>query len=150
MDENFWPAHYLLGWVYEERGEFGKAIEQFQRALKLDDTPMILAGLGYTYAVAGQRSSAQKILDELEGLSKKRYVSPYFIAIVHAGRGETDKALEWLEKASDDRSEMLAWLKVAPEVDRLRPDPRFASIMRRVGFATGNHPINTSLRSPLQ
>jgi TolB-like protein/Tfp pilus assembly protein PilF len=135
MDQNFWPAHYLLGWVYEERGEFAKAIEEFQRARKLDDTPMILAGLGYAYAVAGKHSAAQKILEELKALSKKRYVSPYFIAIVHAGRGEKDEALEWLEKASDDRSEMLAWLKVAPEVDSLRPDPRFASIMRRVGFA---------------
>ncbi|MFN2511907.1 MAG: tetratricopeptide repeat protein [Pyrinomonadaceae bacterium] len=136
MDQSFWPAHYLLGWVYEERGEFSKAIEEFQRAKKLDDTPMILAGLGYAYAGAGNLSAAQKVLDELKGLAKKRYVSPYFIAIVHAGRGEKDEALEWLEKASDDRSEMLAWLKVAPELDRLRPDPRFASLMRRVGFAT--------------
>lgn len=96
---------------------------------------MILAGLGYAYAVGGKRSAAQKILDELKGLSKKRYVSPYFMAIVHAGRQEKDEALEWLEKASEDRSEMLAWLKVAPELDRLRPDPRFASLMRRVGFA---------------
>jgi TolB-like protein/tetratricopeptide (TPR) repeat protein len=136
MDQSFWPAHYLLGWVYEERGEFSKAIEEFQRAKKLDDTPMILAGLGYAYGVAGKLSAAQRVLDELKGLSKKRYVSPYFIAIVHAGRGENDEAFEWLEKASDDRSEMLAWLKVAPELDRLRPDPRFASLMRRVRFAT--------------
>jgi TolB-like protein/tetratricopeptide (TPR) repeat protein len=135
MDQNFWPAHYLLGWVYEERREFGKAIKEFQKARKLDDTPMILAGLGYTYAAAGKRSAAQRILDELKGLSKKCYVSPYFIAIVHAGRGEKDEALEWLEKASDDRAEMLAWLKVAPELDSLRADARFASIMRRVGFA---------------
>lgn len=135
MDQNFWPAHYLLGWVYEERGEFARAIEEFQRARKLDDTPMILAGLGYAYAMAGRRSAAQKVLDELKGLSKKCYVSPYSIAIVHAGRGEKDEALEWLEKASDDRSEMLAWLKVAPELDSLRPDPRFATIMRSVGFA---------------
>ena len=135
MDQNFWPAHYLLGWAYEERGEFARAIEEFQRAKKLDDTPMILAGLGYAYAVGGKLSAAQKILDELKGLSKKRYVSPYFMAIVHAGRQEKDEALAWLEKASEDRSEMLAWLKVAPELDRLRPDPRFASLMRRVGFA---------------
>jgi TolB-like protein/Tfp pilus assembly protein PilF len=134
MDQSFWPAHYLLGWVYEERGEFSKAIEEFQRAKKLDDTPMISAGLGYAYAVTGKLSAAQKILDELKGLSKKRYVSPYFIAIVHAGCGEKDEAFEWLEKAFEDRSEMLAWLKVAPELDRLRPDPRFASLMRRVGF----------------
>ena len=136
MDQSFWPAHYLLGWVYEERGEFSKAIEEFQRAKKLDDTPMISAGLGYAYAGAGKLNASQKVLDELKGLSKKRYVSPYFIAIVHAGRGEKDEAFEWLEKASDDRSEMLAWLKVAPELDRLRPDPRFASLMRRVGFAS--------------
>jgi TolB-like protein/Tfp pilus assembly protein PilF len=136
MDQNFWPAHYLLGWVYEERGEYAKAIGEFRKAEALDDTPMILAGLGYAYAAAGEQSASQKVLDELQGLSEKRYVSPYFIAIVHAGRGEKDEALEWLEKAYADRSEMLAWLKVGPELDRLRTEPRFADLMRRVGFAT--------------
>jgi TolB-like protein/thioredoxin-like negative regulator of GroEL len=134
MDQNFWPAHYLLGWVYQERGEFADAVGEFQKAKALDDTPMILGGLGYAYAAAGKRSAAQKVLDELKGLSKKRYVSPYFVAIVHAGRGDKDQAMEWLERAYEDRSEMLAWLKVGPELDRLRADPRFADLMRRVGF----------------
>jgi len=135
MDHNFWPAHYLLGWVYEELREFSKAIAEFQKARKLDETPMILAGLGYTYARAGKHSAAHKILQELNELSKKCYVSPYFIAIVHAGLGENAKAIEWLEKAFDERAEMLTWLKVAPELDSLRPDPRFTSLLRRVGFA---------------
>lgn len=85
--------------------------------------------------MAGKCSAAQKILDELNELSKERYVSPYFIAIVHAGLGEKDKALEWLEKAFDEHVEMLTWLKVAPELASLRAEPRFTNLMRRVGFA---------------
>ena len=92
MDENFWPAHYLLGWVYEERGEFRRAIAEFQKARKLDDTPMILAGLGYAFGIAGKRGAAQKILEELSALSQKMYVSPYFIAIVHAAVEKRDEA----------------------------------------------------------
>ena len=74
------------------------------------------------------------MLDQLEELSKSRYVSPYDRATVYAGLGEKDQAIAWLEKAYQERSDGLVFLKVEPKFDGLRSDPRFADLLRRVGF----------------
>jgi hypothetical protein len=63
------------------------------------------------------------------------YVSPYVIAIIYCRLGEDDNAFEWLEKAYEDRSEGLAWLKVDLRLERLHSDPRYADLMRRVGLS---------------
>ncbi len=56
------------------------------------------------------------------------------MAIIYTGLGEKEKAFEWLEKAYEDRSELMTWLKVDPRLDPLRDDPRFQDLLRRVGF----------------
>src|SRR5262249_20107585 len=96
--------------------------------------PSPLALLGHGYAVAGQRSQALELLEELVDLSKQRYISPYLIAIIYTGLGEKNSAFEWLEKTYEERSNMLVLLKVDPIFDRLRADPRFADLVRRVGL----------------
>jgi hypothetical protein len=67
-------------------------------------------------------------------LSLKRYVSPYNIAVVYVGLGEKDRAFEWLDKAVAERSPQLVMLNRPGEMDRLRSDPRFAELKRRVGL----------------
>ena len=67
-------------------------------------------------------------------MSKQRYVSPYLIAIVYVGLGDKDQAFAWLDKAFQDRSSLLLWLKVEPQFDSLRDDPRFQDLLRRVGL----------------
>src|SRR2546427_953358 len=74
------------------------------------------------------------LLAELKELSKRRYVAPYWIAMIHVGLGEKDEAFAWLEKAYQERSWFLVWIKMDPQVDSLRSDSRFTDLMRRIGF----------------
>jgi len=116
--------------MYEE------AIAEFQRAVDLSgSSPTYVAELGQTYAVAGKRDEALKILDELKERSKRRYISPYDMAIIYKGLGEEDQAFTLLQRAREERSFYLVFLKVEPRLDGLRSDPRFADLMRRVGIA---------------
>jgi adenylate cyclase len=66
--------------------------------------------------------------------SSRRYVSPYDIAFVYAGLGDKDKLFQWLNKAAEDRSTALAEIKVHPRFDKLRKDPRFQDLLRRLGL----------------
>ncbi len=133
LDPNFYLAHYALGFNYTHKGKFPEAIAEFQKARLLEDKPWQVAGLGYGYAVAGNRSEAMKVLEELKELSKRRHVSPAEIAKIYAGLGEKDQAFEWLQQAYEARSMWLVMLKVEPLWDSLRSEPRFADLLRRVG-----------------
>jgi hypothetical protein len=95
-------------------------------------------GLGFTYAVSGKTEDAHRILDQLNELSKRLYVPPTFIAAVYAGLGKNDQAFQWLEKAYNERDEGLIYLNSAAPWRRLSSDPRFASLVRRVGLPQAN------------
>lgn len=91
-------------------------------------------GLGHAYAVAGQHAEARAILAELTDLARRRYVTAYGIALVHVGLHDADRAFEWLERACDERSWWVMWLKVDPRLDPLRSDPRFKALLGRIGL----------------
>jgi hypothetical protein len=95
---------------------------------------MVTADLGHAQAARGQRAEAWKRLDELKERARRRYVPPYDFSTVYAGLGETDQAFRWLEKAQDDRSWWVAFLKVEPRLDLLRSDPRFPPLLRRMNL----------------
>jgi len=76
-----------------------------------------------------------QVIGELDDLSKRRFVSPYFTAVILVGLGEKQQALEWLERAYEDRSEPLVYLKVEPVFDSLRDQPRFAELLRRMALS---------------
>jgi hypothetical protein len=61
-------------------------------------------------------------------------VSAFSFAVIYLGLGEKDQAFAWLEKAYEERSFLLAYLKVDPIWDPLRSDPRFADLVRRIGL----------------
>jgi hypothetical protein len=73
------------------------------------------------------------VLDQLNELSKREYVSPYRIAAIHAGLNDREQAFEWLERAFKERDAWMIWLKVDPVLDDLRADLRFQELLRRVG-----------------
>ncbi len=133
-DPNIPQPHQFLGEAYERMGLYPEAIAEFRKAQVRDNTPRTLAFLGWTYAASAKRSQARKVFDELKELSKHRYVSPYFFAIISAGLGENDQAFEWLQRAYDERSESLIYLEVEPVFDRLRSDQRSQDLARRVGL----------------
>ena len=135
MDPNSGFAHWALGNVYVNKGMYEEAIAEYKVAIPLSgDSPDELASLGYAYALSGRRREARAVLGELKGRSRRRYISPTVIAFLHAGLGEKDEAFAWLDRAVEGRDFILVFLKVDPTFDRLRADPRFASLLRRVGL----------------
>jgi len=132
--DNFAYAHYVLGSAYEQKGDLGKAITEFQKAATLNANPVYPAGLGHAFALAGRRREAQKLLDELSTRSKERNIAWNEIAVIYVGLGENDRALAMLKTAYEKHSSQLNWLKVDPRFDHLRNDPRFQDVLRRMNL----------------
>lgn len=128
---SFWPA-YFFGLAYEQQGQIDRAVEEFQRAVKMSgDVTFAAAGLGHLYGTAGKSAAARAILDELTERAKRAYVPAYDTALVCAGLGWKDRALEHLCQAYEERSGWITYLKVDPRLDVLRSDPRFVDLLRR-------------------
>lgn len=131
---NFAP-HRRLGLAYLQKKMNAEGLAEIQRAQALSgESAEEIAYLGYAYGVTGNRDKAQMVLDQLQVQSKRRYVSPYLIALVYIGLSNKNQAFIWLEKASEDRSVNLMYLKVEPILDPLRADPRFAQLLLRVNL----------------
>ena len=94
----------------------------------------MLGALGHAFAVAGKRAEAEKALLTLQERSTRQYVSPLDIAVIYAGLGARDSTFEWLNKAYDDHSTGLAWLKVDPRFDRVRDDLRYRDLLQRMNL----------------
>ena len=89
--------------------------------------------LADAYVLDGRPSEARQILEELIALRATRHLDATTIATIYVALGEDDQALSWLEKAYEERSFWLTWLNVIPNWDRIRADPRFIDLARRVG-----------------
>ena len=123
--------------AYEPVARHEEAIAECEKALSLSaGEPGALGALGHAYAISGKRAEALKALAELKELSKRRYVAPYDLALIYTGLGEKAQALEWLEKAYEDHSQRLTWIKVWPQFDSLRREPRFQNLLRRMGLGS--------------
>jgi TolB-like protein/DNA-binding winged helix-turn-helix (wHTH) protein/Tfp pilus assembly protein PilF len=133
MDPIFVLPHLVLGQAYEQKKAFDQAISELRRAADISqNSPPVLAALARTYAVSGKTTEARNLLDQLMQQAKKQYVSPFYVAVVYAGLGENDKAMDWLEKAYRDHSNAIVFLKVDPQLDTLRSNPRFHELQRKL------------------
>lgn len=95
----------------------------------------MVALLGHAYAAANRRSEAQVILQQLSALSKQKYVPAYPVAAIYAALGQKDEAFARLERAYDERDSWMDYLGLDPRLDGLRPDPRFADLLRRMNLS---------------
>ena len=135
MDPSHYQAYWFLGHTYAANKQFEEAIAAAEKAVELSErTPGALGILGLVYGLAGRKADALKILNELLELNKTRYVTPAALVNVYIGLGDKEQTFVWLEKAFQERSNYLAYLKVFPIVDPLRSDPRYADLVRRVGL----------------
>ena len=135
MNRDFTLAHLWLGRTYQELGQFDEALAAFRRVgEQLRDWPVAIAARGFVEGVAGRRGEAMATLAELERLGRRKFVTSYGIALVHAGLGDSDASLKWLGHAFDERSNWLVWLRLDPRWDRLRSDPRFVRLVGRMRF----------------
>jgi eukaryotic-like serine/threonine-protein kinase len=135
IEPNYWLSHMVLGLTYKQQGNPSGALEELQKAVNLEsEMPWSLAELGYFYAQSGRKREAEQVLRELDQLPKRRYVSPYFQAMVYVGLGRKEQALSSLEKGYSDRSMFMTLIKVDPELDPLRSEARFVALLRRMGL----------------
>jgi len=136
-----WPySYYSLASAYVYKKDFPKAFATLQRAYAAGgETARYLQVLGMAHAFAGQKLKAQQTLARLLARPEGDRGPRYGLAAVYAGLGEKDQALTLLEQAFAERDSWLVWLKVYPEWDSLRGDPRFQGLLRRIHF-TANSP----------
>jgi TolB-like protein/DNA-binding winged helix-turn-helix (wHTH) protein/Tfp pilus assembly protein PilF len=137
MDPDFALPRAVLGQAYEHQGAHAQAISELQKAVSISHgSPAMLGALGHAFATAGNKPEAEKILVQMNESSKTRYVSPFYVAMVYAGLHEDDNALAWLEKAYNDRSNAVIFLKVDPAFDGLRSNARFQALLTRLAQPT--------------
>ena len=128
LDPNYMPAFWCAGMSHSMKGDSAQAIAELQKVVTLADNTESHAWLGYVYAAAGQREKALEILQQLLGLSKRQYVSPYQIAEIYTGLGDLDHAFEWWNKARQSGFDLI-YLTSWPANDGLRDDVRYKQII---------------------
>jgi eukaryotic-like serine/threonine-protein kinase len=135
LDPKFGISHWVLGLVYEQKEMFQEAIAAFEESVALfGRTAIALGALGNSYAVGGKRDEAMKIAEELTEQSKHGNVSPFYRGLIYVGLGEPDVAFEFLERAAEQRSSAMIYLKINPQLKPLHDDLRFSSLLQRLGL----------------
>jgi tetratricopeptide (TPR) repeat protein len=139
MDKNFGRAHRYLGNAYIEKGMYNEAITEFQTASTLGgENPTTVEqrtrSLREAYTTGGAPGFWRRQLDYLKQDAEKANVSPYSIASVYARLGDKEQTLTWLEKAYHDHDAYIVYLKIDPQFDTLRSDPRVIELMKRIGL----------------
>jgi TolB-like protein/Tfp pilus assembly protein PilF len=135
LDPHFFIAYHVRVRAYEQKKMYAEAITDCQEWLKIfHDDPIALATLAHVYGTMGKRREAEENLSKLAEISKQHYFSPYWTAVAYAGLGDNDKALQYFEKAFEDRYFIMIWINSDPRFDNLRSDPRFAELVRRIGL----------------
>jgi len=134
LDPSVAQAHVVLGVAYLCKSLNEPAIAAMQKGVQLSQGACVfIAGFGLAYATAGHEKEAQKILNQLQELSKQRYLTPYLVARITA-LDRKDKGLRWLETAYQERDVWMVFLKTDPRLDDLRADPRFEDLLRCMNF----------------
>jgi TolB-like protein/DNA-binding winged helix-turn-helix (wHTH) protein/Tfp pilus assembly protein PilF len=128
-------AHRLLGRMQLAKGQAREAIVSLEQAASLSKRSAdSLSALGYAYGVTGKRAQALQILRELETQSRRRYVSPIYMARVHVGLGNNQQALAWLERAYEERNFQLVGIYRWPYFEPLHSQPQFQDLLKRMGL----------------
>ncbi len=140
LDPNYPVTYWILGLLLRKTGRYELAISEGEKGVKLSGhSPLMRAALAHTFGAAGRTKEALQMRDDLTKLATEKYVAPYFLAGIHVGSGEYDRAIEYLEKSYEEHSHWLIYLHIDPSMDELRDNPSFQNLLRRVGLpATRN------------
>jgi TolB-like protein/Tfp pilus assembly protein PilF len=128
-------ATFLEIWIacaYLRQGRYEEGIAQMEKAVKLDRYGR--GHLAYAYAAGGRAAEARRILAQLEREFESSGVRAYIMGIAYGYLGDRDRAFAWMQRALDNHEFHALVLKVEPAFDPLRPDPRFAGLLRRMNL----------------
>ncbi len=125
---------WIRGMALEQMGHFDRAEADMKVVFDTwEGEPPIAGSLGHLYAVAGKETQGRKLLADLIAQDGKAEVA-FFVALIRAGLNEREQALEWLERAVNERSGSVRYLKVEVRLKDLREEPRYRALMERVGL----------------
>jgi TolB-like protein/DNA-binding winged helix-turn-helix (wHTH) protein/Flp pilus assembly protein TadD len=135
LDPNFAAAHLILGESYVQQGKHKLGLDELQKAASLSgDSPLYMAQVGVSLALAGEKKEALRVIRELQGISSRRYVSPYGVAQIYAALNDKEQTYRWLEIACPDRAVWMSYLAVDPLFDSIRSEEPFRDLLRRAGL----------------
>jgi serine/threonine protein kinase/Tfp pilus assembly protein PilF len=134
-DPHYDRGHSTLGWAYLKKGMSDEGLAELEKAVSLSPgNTLFLGQLGQAYAVVGKVAEAREVLQQLEELSRHKYVSPYHMAYVYTGLGEQEKAMDWLERAYEERAGAVYGIKGSFLFTSLHPHPRFRALLRKMNL----------------
>lgn len=129
-------ARFHIARLYITKRMFPEAFTQIGIMQKSERSDInVTSLLVMAYGFQGKREEAGRILNGLKNKRRQDYLRPYILAEDYAALGEKDLALEWLQKAYEERDDWIVWIKVDPNLDGLRAEPRFANLLSRVGLS---------------
>lgn len=135
LDPASYLGHWMAGFSYRDKRMSPEAIAAHRRAVELSGgAPMMLGWLGQALGQAGETAEARAILERLHPIAGQHYVPPTSFAWIHLALGETDDAFTWMERAADNADPWIAPIKTYPFFDRLRDDPRFLALLRKLNL----------------
>ena len=139
MEPAFHWGYFFAGWALERLGRGAEAVPALEQAVRYSsNSPVMLAGLGHTLAVLADRAAALRVIADLERSRGDKGLFAYELAIIHEALGHREQTLKWLQRAIDERSGWIAYLRVDPRLDALRRDERFDTLL---GAATPSSPV---------
>ena len=128
-------AHWVLGFATIGKGQFEEAIPVLEKTASMTNrSPGAIGLLATAYARAGHRTEAIRLVEELKLRRQRGYVPAGAFISPYLALGDNDEAFVWFERAYQEQSSILQFLKVQPLFDPVRNDPRFADLVRRVGL----------------
>jgi serine/threonine protein kinase/tetratricopeptide (TPR) repeat protein len=140
LDRTFRHSHLLLARIYEQQGKFEEAINECTISSPLDDdssTPSSV--LGSIYAATGRRQEALAIAEELKRRRLKEHFPASYIASIYARLGDSDNAFLWLRTAYNENDSSVLFVKVHPDYENLRSDPRYVSLLEQLHLTAGSN-----------
>jgi tetratricopeptide (TPR) repeat protein len=136
LDKDFWLALMFQGTSYLAIGETSKAIRVLERGVQTCGRhPLMISSLANAYAAARMQSRAEQLLDTLLS-SSQSYVPAFCTALIQIALGDCDKAFQAIDKAIEERSGWLIFMRVDARFDPIRDDPRFDGVLERMGLST--------------
>jgi tetratricopeptide (TPR) repeat protein len=129
------PTLWNLGWALIFNHQVEEAIPVLEKALSVTErSPGVISALVWAYARDGRRADALRLLEELKKRAQTGYVPAAAMVNAYLGLGDKDEAFVWFERACQEKSNLLKFIKVFPPFDPVRSDPRFQELVRRVGL----------------
>jgi len=136
LDPDFGLAYVYLAFVLIQQGRHDEAIAAIQKSMEhMGFMPFAISKLGFAYGLQGNRAKARKVLREATARFQERGFQWTELAGIHAGLGDRDRFFQCLYRAFEERSPVLPWLKIYPEYDSMRLDPRYDELLRRLDLS---------------